>query len=206
MGLINMVLSMWVCCKERFKCYRYHAMDRMLALQYIRTDNERIPFPSVAGYVGCAHLYNVSCVSPAQIQGRPKFIRSQFSSSNTEFGPKYKCVPNCGFLGQFLPHFTRSQKLPTRGNFKRGKQVSLGLWQSGKTLSQGPQTLYTVIFCASINLGQKLRPPEFYPTLPLQQPFLTHFDKTLSFKFFFEFSTGFCHFCITLACFWPKVP
>jgi len=35
----------------------YHAMDRMLARQLIRTDNKVIPFPPVAGYVGCAHLY-----------------------------------------------------------------------------------------------------------------------------------------------------
>ena len=63
-------------------------MDRMLALQYIRTDNERIPFPSVAGYVGCAHLYNVSCVSPAQIVGQAKIYKVSIFKLQYRVWPK----------------------------------------------------------------------------------------------------------------------
>jgi len=42
---------------ENYWMEGYHCMDRMLALQLLRTDNDSIPMPPVAGYVGCAHLY-----------------------------------------------------------------------------------------------------------------------------------------------------
>ena len=43
----------------------YHSMDRMLLQHMLRVGNDKIPFPSVAGYAGTAHLYKVGfkCVS-----------------------------------------------------------------------------------------------------------------------------------------------
>ena len=38
----------------------YHVMDRMLTAQMHRASTAKIPFPPVAGYVGCTHLYKVN--------------------------------------------------------------------------------------------------------------------------------------------------
>ena len=50
---------------ENFWMEGYHSMDRMLLQHMLRVGNDKIPFPSVAGYAGTAHLYKVGfkCVS-----------------------------------------------------------------------------------------------------------------------------------------------
>ena len=47
---------------ENFWMEGYHSMDRMLLQHMLSVGNNKIPFPSVAGYVGTAHLYKVSFI------------------------------------------------------------------------------------------------------------------------------------------------